>query len=101
MKNKGRADNEGYNTLLWAPRGCQERKDALLVAWVGGFLLLFTATFFLLLDFQLSPAAAYLLGNTLPRSHGRPYKDILLQSKRGQETIILSRPFLGRCPGLL
>ena len=56
--------------------------------------------FFLLLDFQISPAAAYLLGNTLSCSHTHGYKDILPQSKTGQETIILSCPFLDGAQGI-
>ena len=57
MKNKGRADNEGYNTLLWAPRGCQERKDALLVAWVGGFFAVVYSYFFPLARLPAKPCS--------------------------------------------
>lgn len=51
-------------------------------------------------DSQLSPAAAFLLGTapSCPRTCG--YKVILLQSKMGQETIILPQPFLDGAEGI-
>lgn len=56
--------------------------------------------FLSLADSQLSPAAAFLLGTapSCPRTCG--YKVILLQSKMGQEIIILPQPFLDGAQGI-
>lgn len=96
MKNKARADNKGYNMLLHTrlgSAGMPGEKGHAAVCLGRGFAVVYSY-FFLLLHFQLSPAAAFLLGNPPSCSHPRGYKDILLQSKTEQETIILSHPFL-------